>query len=126
VNTDAPTESPKPGDSDFNAITVECPQPWPIWVLVTRESGKRKVAFSFDGAPSEHYQKMVGVKAWIQSQKALSESVEQCEHFGDLVKEWASEAHKLASALEFYHSMSAPGGKATEVLKEFAKFKETV
>lgn len=43
----------------FGAIQVGRPQPTPLWVLVYKDNGKRKVAVSFDGPPSDAYMMMV-------------------------------------------------------------------
>lgn len=46
----------------WGSIQVDAVQPMKIWVLLYKENGKRKVAFSLDGAPSDKYILMVDAK----------------------------------------------------------------
>lgn len=43
-------------------VEVEKNQPMVIWVLVCKEHGKRRFAFSLDGPPSPAYKKFVEAK----------------------------------------------------------------
>lgn len=50
----------------FGDVQLENPQPAFMWALVFRETGKRRVAFSFDGPPSPSYVKLVNASAFTK------------------------------------------------------------
>jgi hypothetical protein len=67
----------KNGGPEWGTITVDRVQPPRIWALLTKDHGKRKVAFSFDGPPSDAYIEFVDALAMKSQLEALMRGIQQ-------------------------------------------------
>src|SRR5579859_3524724 len=70
----------------FGSIQIDRPQPTEIYVLTYKENGKRKVAFSFDGAPSAAYVPMISAVKYAQLEEKLLQSQREVAMLNEVIE----------------------------------------